>query len=244
MEFHELMFELSHKERLNIIDILSKGSQRLSAISRQLEITTAEVSRHLDRLVKADVVLKRTTGNYTLTPFGLDLLMEIENIAFLANKLDYFSAHDISMIPLELQNLKVMQKGRVMTGTLQNMSLMKETVDIAEEFIYVVTNQVSNTLVENQRKKADMGVEIVKVYPMTEVIPDSIIGHKNIRLYKKEGEINCSIGVTEKRCILALPKANGSLDFENILVGEDPEFIEWSKMVVESYVKDADKEVS
>ena len=54
MESHELMFELSHKVRLDSIQLLQKEPSRLSKIANELDITTSEAARHLERLVKAN----------------------------------------------------------------------------------------------------------------------------------------------------------------------------------------------
>ena len=63
MNASEVMFEFSNETRVKILYILLEGAQRLSDISKHLEVTTAEVSRHLSRLLRAGIIKKRD-NNY------------------------------------------------------------------------------------------------------------------------------------------------------------------------------------
>lgn len=50
VEVTGLLFEISGEERLRIIHLLDEKSRKLSGMTRILDITTSETSRHLSRL--------------------------------------------------------------------------------------------------------------------------------------------------------------------------------------------------
>ena len=61
-KMHKLLFELSSAERIKIMLELQKGKLKLSNLSRKLDLTVTEASRHLQRLSEAKLIQKDTDG--------------------------------------------------------------------------------------------------------------------------------------------------------------------------------------
>ena len=171
MESHGLMFELSHPERINILHLLKEKPRRLSQLSKELDVNTAEVSRHLDRLGKAGLIDRDSSNNYNLTTFANIILSEVSKFDFLTTNIEYFLKHDVSCIPEHLHWFNVMAKGSLSKGTLETTSLIKETSENAEKFVYVISNEVMRGMVDIDCKKNDKGVVFKKIYPRDAPIP-------------------------------------------------------------------------
>jgi len=64
METHQLLFKLSHSVRFEIIHTVDEKPERLTMIGEQADKNNPEVSRHLDRLKKSNLVDKDKDGYY------------------------------------------------------------------------------------------------------------------------------------------------------------------------------------
>ncbi|MEE9151320.1 MAG: winged helix-turn-helix domain-containing protein [Thermoplasmata archaeon] len=228
METHNLMFELSHPERLKILRILKKKPMRLSHISKKLDVTTAEVSRHLERLGNARLIEKDSESNYNITPFATIILFEVSNFDFLIKNIDYFLSHILSSIPEHLYWFNSMAKGGFSKGTLETSSMIKEVSVNAKKFIYVISDEIMRGLVDIDCKKNDEGVVFKKIYPKNAQIPpeyEARIG-KSFEIRTLE-EIPFGLKMTDKIAGVALRDLLGKVDYSLSMVGEDESFRKW-----------------
>ena len=67
---HKLLFELASAERMNIMLELKKEKLKLSHVSRKIDLTVTEASRHLQRLNESKLIQKDIDGYFALTSFG------------------------------------------------------------------------------------------------------------------------------------------------------------------------------
>jgi predicted transcriptional regulator len=97
--FYDLMFEVSNEDRVRILRELSAEHCTYSDLSRRLEITTQEVSRHVQRLTENGLTVRRSDGLLALTPFGELLLRQLATLRFTSSHRGYFADHVISGLP-------------------------------------------------------------------------------------------------------------------------------------------------
>jgi len=222
------MFELSHPERLHILHMLRDEPMRLSQLSKKLEITTAEVSRHLERLGNAKLIDRDSECNYNITPFAAIILSEVYKFDFLLKNVEFFINHDLSSVPVYLHRFSSMAKGDFIQGTLETSSLIKETSINADEYINVISDQVMRGIVELDCKKNDQGVVFKKIYPKDSEIPEEYtarLGEKfEIRTIES---IPLALKMNEKIAGVALKHINGKIDYSMGLAGEDEAFRVW-----------------
>ncbi|HUS78647.1 MAG TPA: winged helix-turn-helix domain-containing protein [Patescibacteria group bacterium] len=81
-ELCNLFFELSNEKRMKIMGELQKGSANITGLSRAMDISTQEVSRHVSRFLECDVVHRGGSGSYWLTPYGELVLSQIQGLSF------------------------------------------------------------------------------------------------------------------------------------------------------------------
>ena len=66
----DLLFEFSSVERMNIMKTLLEEHLKLSHISKNLDMTITETSRHRQRLTDIQLIQKEMDGVFALTPLG------------------------------------------------------------------------------------------------------------------------------------------------------------------------------
>jgi predicted transcriptional regulator len=236
MEDHELMFELSHPVRLETLRILNREPQRLTDISKVLDLTSAEISRHLGRLSKAQLITKNGEGRYSLTSFGDVILSEISSFNFLTVHQQYFSTHDMSVIPDELRWLNSISKCEFVEGTLEIMSLVGDLSKNAKKYIRVISDQPMRAMVEANLQIAKTGVDIKLIYPHGADIPDEYQKKKGMPIdIKLIEDVRLSLKLNEKNAGVALPDLSGKVDYKCAMMSEDPRFLRWSNLLFEYY---------
>jgi predicted transcriptional regulator len=230
------MFELSHPERLKILHILDEKPMRLSHISKELDITTAEVSRHLDRLGNARLIERDPDSNYNLTPFAIIVLSEMANFDFLIENVEYFLSHDMVSIPDHLHWYNAMSKGEFRGGTLEISSMIKETSANAKKYVYVMSEEVMRVLVELDCQKHDSGVIFKKIYPKGTDFPPEYMDRLDDTFQLRTMEkLPLALKMNEKIAGVALHDMSGKVDLSMGLVGEEESFRKWVGAIFDYY---------
>jgi len=231
MDERDILFEFSHPERLRILELLKKEELKLSSISNKLSITTAEVSRHLERLTNVKVIEKSSNGEYFISMFGTIVLNQISNINYLNENRDFFLKHDLQSLPSSITCFKALSRSKVKNGTLDNVGLIKEVIERAEKYLHVISNQESRLFKEAILETAERGIEVTRIYSKPEVIPEEIKKAKNIDV-RIIDDIHFDMGVSDIMGGLTLPNTLGVMDYEQIFVGDDAVFITWLNNIV------------
>ena len=238
MKCTSLMFELSHPERLKMLNILRERPMRLSVISKKMDITTAEVSRHMDRMVKTKLIEKNGDNYYRITQFASIILNEFSNIDFLTKHVDFFLNHNLTLIPPEIQWFSAMAEGEFIEGALEITSLMWEYNLGADKYIYEISDQIMRAMVDITSKKIDEGVIVKKIYPKDAQIPYKYASriNENHEIRTLE-EIPLSMTITDKNVGISFRGENGNIDFSSSIKGENEDFRRWAAAIFEYFWK-------
>ena len=241
MNDHELMFELSHPSRLKALHILSEKPHRLTDISKVLDLTSAEISRHLGRLTEANLITKDNDGRYTLTSFGGIILFELSKLNFLTDHKQYFINHDLSVIPQELQWLNAMSTSEMIEGTLEIMSMIEDLTKNAKKKVLFISDQPMRAIVNINLQMAKSGVEFKMIYPKGSTVPDEYHPKKKIPIdVRLLDNVPLSMKLNEIRGGLALPDLNGKVDYGFALMGSKPQFMRWIELLFDYYWQKAE----
>lgn len=240
MESHGLMFELSHPERLHILHLLEKKPMRLSQISNKLKITTAEVSRHLDRLSKAKLIDRDSESSFYITHFSSIILAEIARFDFLTDNTDFFLNHDLSPIPGHLHWLESMATGEFTKGTLETTSLIKDISVNAEDYIFVISAEVMRGMVDIDCERHDEGVIFKKIYPENADIPEEYTTRlgESFEIRTLEN-VPLGLKIGKRMGGVALRDNGGKVDYSMALVGERESFRLWVRAIFDHYWDEA-----
>jgi predicted transcriptional regulator len=234
------MFELSHPERLKILYMLKEERMRLSELSNSMDVTTAEVARHIERIVKAKLVEKNGDNYYKLTPFASMILTEFSNIEYLTQNIDFFIHHNLTTLPPELQWFAAMADGEMVEGALEVTSQIWDHNVGAKKFIYVISDQIMRAMVDIACEKIDSGLVVKKIYSSDAEIPPEYLKRntENHEIRTMEN-IPLALIITDKVAGFSFRGENGHIDFSTSLRGDNENFRRWANAVFEYFWKRA-----
>jgi len=231
MDTHQLMFELSHPVRFNILRAIENEPQRMTRICELIEANSPEVSRHLERLKKAHLVSKEPEGAYRISPLGKMTLALLPGFTFIANNDVFFRDHDLTGIPPSfIANIGDLRSGVHEHGVFAAIKRGVKMTENAQEHIYFVTNESSHEFdaVLEEKHKLDLDIRYILDigYPFTTTPPRGWNPdiYKNLRIY--DG-IPAMIGGTENEASICFKSTRGECDFQSSFFSREKPFVQW-----------------
>ncbi|MFX1388896.1 MAG: helix-turn-helix transcriptional regulator [Promethearchaeota archaeon] len=246
MKINDLFFEFSNEGRFKVFQSLYKGSKKHSQLERELKIRGSEISRHIKRLVKKNLVVKTIDNNYTTTNIG-NIFLDVLELFEVSLKFEtFFNTHEISFIPIDfILRLGHLKSLKINSGTMQNIELWSELIKTTENYIFAISEQFQDSILPAvERKINNMDIEI------RALVNENVLNSKgyerlqdrhafyqkiniaqNIRLLK---EVLFSLLVTDKGAILFLSK-QGKVDYSECLFDNSNIFLKWSEDLFEWY---------
>ena len=100
----KLFFELASESRLGILRELQRENLKMQEIARRLDVTPTEAFRQLERLSAAMLVQRQPDGAFMLAEYGKVVLQISTSLDFLSKHKEYFSTHDLMMLPRQFIN--------------------------------------------------------------------------------------------------------------------------------------------
>jgi predicted transcriptional regulator len=240
---HKLLFELSSAERISIMSELHKSGLKLSQISRKLDLTVTEASRHLQRLNEAMLIQKDNEAYFQLTPFGMLSMSLLPALGFVSKQREYFLEYDVTNIPLEfIERIGELDKSAYVSETFRNLEEGENRIREAREFVWILSDQVlasSIPILAEKMKNTPLDLRIVLpegMFPPEENsrLPSNI-SYIQKRVLPKVGAL---IVMTEKYAVFCLPNHNGRIDYTGF-AGTDKKFHKWCKDLYLNYWKKA-----
>ena len=113
MQGHELMFELSHVNRLKALELSNQAPLRLTQLAKALSLTAAEGSRHLERLIRTSLVEKNSNSLFPITLHGGIILEDARKADFLAAQSAYFSTQGTEGVPYQFRIWGVLERAQL-----------------------------------------------------------------------------------------------------------------------------------
>jgi predicted transcriptional regulator len=229
---HKLLFELSSAERINIMQELQKNELKLSHLSKKLDLTVTETSRHLQRLNDTKLIQKNPAGQYRLTPYGNLVLSQLSGLDFITKHQKYVLEYDLSCLPYKFVNrIGELEEAVFGSDIYGNLDMMAKELQRAKEFVWILSDQIIDSLVAIMLKKVDKNFDFRFIAPeaimpsdKSAPMPSTMPGVQKKVLPKVE----FIIAVTEQAAAICLPRQGGPMDYRNIN-GTSPMFREWCK---------------
>ena len=137
---------------------------KLSRISEKFNFTVPETARNITRLSEANLIVKNVDSVFHLTPFGEEALNLLPGFKFLSKNRKYFTTHTLSALPPELSSgvgaLADSTFVKEVATTIYNFeNMMRE----AQEFIWVIIDQIVASALPLIREAVTRGVEFKKI---------------------------------------------------------------------------------
>ncbi|HEY1248504.1 MAG TPA: MarR family transcriptional regulator, partial [Nitrososphaera sp.] len=139
----KLLFDLSSIDRLTLLLTIRKEENlRLTKLAEKISATIQETSRHLGRLIKANLIEKNSDGFYRLTSYGQLVLLLLSSISLISKTRDYFLSHDVSFLPLEfierIGELSEYEHAENVSNVLRH---LEQTMSLANEYVWLMADQ-------------------------------------------------------------------------------------------------------
>lgn len=226
-----LFFELANKDRLQILFILQEKALRLTHMSKRLNLTVQETSRHLSRLSDAMLIKKNAEGFYYLTPYGNHTIKLFPGFKFLSQHREYFTTHTISNLPQEF----ISRIGDLVNCTFDDDVMvafhgLENMIREAQEYVWILSTQILMSTQPLLVEAVKRGVEFRLILPedMTPP-PDYRPSGLKTELIKLRilNRIDFSIAMSEKEGGICFPTINGKLIYEGF-IGTPPKIDERS----------------
>lgn len=171
----DLYFELSNKDRLSILEVLTERPTRLTGLSGELGITSQQCMRHMSRLVETGLAAKDPEGFYALPPYGELTLRQYGGQLFAAEHKDYFNRHTLAGAP----NRFVSRLGELSNSTYVDDEMVvfrniERVNNAAEEHVWRITDRYLMIVVSHAAAACERGIEMRLVEPSDIVYPPDI----------------------------------------------------------------------
>jgi len=220
----DLFFELSNEDRMSILIELQKGSVNITGLSRALDVSTQEVSRHVSRFLERDVVNRDSSGAYWLTPYGDLVLSQIQGLSFASEHRAYFKDHVLSDLPTNfLCRIGELGGSDLIDDVMLVFHNVERIIVEAEEYIWRLTDRYNMMSLPRLEEATDRGVKFRLLqtkgfeYPpnwpgVGEVMSEARI--KGTMKVKISDSANIFIAMSEKEvAVVAFPSANSRFDY-------------------------------
>ena len=135
-----LLFELSSLDRMNIMKTLLETRLKLSQVSKNLDMTVTEASRHLQRLSDIQLLDKDVDGTFGPTSYGRLAIRLLSGLNFISGDRQYFIEHDILELPDELiDRIGVLSHASLNADIVRVLAHVDKMFQEADEYIWVMS---------------------------------------------------------------------------------------------------------
>jgi len=240
MTLSKLLFELSGETRLEMLHALETAPRTFTKIADQMDITSSEASRQIERLSGMNLIEKLSDGSYAITPLGRLMLSFLPGIDFVYKNSDYFLTHDTTPIPHELvMRFGDLSGARFINGTIEAMNFMQERLRNVERYHCGMVDGLMDSIVPVVVRRARSGVIFRAILPETyrakvsAIVAEYTTADANMPPHAIEVRTLPTIpicgAVTDRGGGFKLPFTDGSMDHSTMVVGEDFGFCRWCR---------------
>ncbi|HEY7108329.1 MAG TPA: transcriptional regulator [Nitrososphaeraceae archaeon] len=232
-EAEETFRQLANSHRLQIMFSLHKQEEKMSGLSKILNISIQDAKRNLDNLLNEELIERDSTGSFSLTTFGSMIVRQIPSMDFLSRNKAYFSDHNFGEIPDKfIHRIGELNESKFVKGYVAGIEKIKDMYREAEEYIYGMLPEVSLELVEAivDKIKAKR-IRFSYILPEKAIVPKvshELVKDSNYIQLSHQGFINgrmikrigAAVVVTDKQGAVMFAHDNGDTDLRTMFIGE------------------------
>lgn len=227
-----LYFELSNEDRLKTMQMLSGQPMSFTGISEGLGINSQQCSRHLTRMLEADLIEKNPHGLYHLSAYGRLMLGLTRSIEFATKQRDYFISHDLNRLPYEfVARIGDLSDSRFTSNVMESISEFESITDEAEDHLWVIINKRTRSVRPFVARAIERGISLRSISP-TSYVPEldvkRMVSEKDeLAIIRAEDEGRAVVSdtdrfdvymwVSEKTALICFPLGDGSFDYTGFI---------------------------
>lgn len=233
---NDLYFELSNEDRLKILFILQDHPEKLTVLSKEIEITHQQCIRHLNRLVDNKLVAKKNDGSYLLTSYGEAILEIHPAFRFLSENREYFLTHSLSRIPSKfITRIGELCGSILILNVMEAISEIESMIKTSSEILWVIINKRTGSVRPFVANATERGVEIRSIsltsYISSLDVKREIVEEDELKIVNAESigkaivadetEFDIYLWLTEKAVFISFPLVDGTFDYTGF-ISSDP----------------------
>ena len=235
---HDL-FELSNEQRMSILQKLFFNNAKLSVLSKELGVTTPEVFRNLDRLEKAEMIVKLPNEGFAITTYGRGICYVLQSFDFLSKNKKFFQEHHFGNMPKNfVQEIGMLQNGELVNGFVKMTEYCLDIINDSNEYIYGMLVEEPLRFIEPAIKKAKKGVQVKTIFsestitskervPLIKKLDLNDLTKKGRIERKMSANLDVIVVLNEKHGGVMFPNLHGKTDISMMYYGKDPNFHKW-----------------
>ncbi len=213
--------EFTHPSRMRILKILQLNPSTLTEITKSLNLSKPEVSRHLARMREAGLIVK-DDRIHSLSNLGELILVNTSSLYFILEEHDYFKNHQVIDIPESLlRQLDSLSTADLIIGTGYLMKKMGEMNNLPANQVKIMVDQ---PFPGTRNLKVNEALFIVPIYAKDENL--------NLTAIKETSDsfeirtlpvVNISFGILDNKFgFLFFPNLRGKIDYNAGFIISDP----------------------
>jgi len=133
----DVLTEIANSYRLEILQILAQSPISFTELTKRLELSSSEISRHLNRLVEQKFIEKQhPSRNFQLTSIGKLIIQLMSPLNYVLSHANYFENHRLTDLPSSIiKNIDALERSEIIDGTGLVMIKMEETLKKAKKSV-------------------------------------------------------------------------------------------------------------
>lgn len=215
-----LFFELASESRFGILRELSEKNWKMNDVARELDLTTTETFRQLQRLREALLVQKQPDGTYAITQYGKLVLEFSSPLEFAFRHKEYFLAHDVWRLPFQfVKRLGELSGTSLIMGLMESTEKSSQMIREAEQYLWGVSAEPLPQSFDVLAKQIPKGVEYRILSPQ----PPAKLPNLESRTLS---DVPAILALTEKEGGVSFRFVGGRADYAGFY-SKDPIFLNW-----------------
>lgn len=234
-EAAELMFLLSSKSRVDLVNLLKDKRLRLSGLASDLEMTVQEASRQLARLAKAGLIERDPQGKYSLTDLGRVAIGLLPSFEFLAANRAYLTTHNLSSLPPEfLERIGELADGEYVANLSAILKHVGRIVGDANGYVWLMADHLLliDSIVEEMFRGSAGNTSwriLVPVSALADVGGQGLEGLSSKVEIRSVAEVRVGLSLNDKLAGVTFPDKTGRIDFNCGFHSSEVQFHRWCR---------------
>ncbi len=246
--FYETLFEISNDYRHSILLLLKDKPMKITEVSKKLELTTQEISRHISRLTDSGLVMKDVEGYHHLTNYGRLVHILLEEFEFVSKYKNYFIEHSVLDLDLEfVKRLGDLSGSHYVSNTMEFLHFIDRLIKDSKENVWLQVDQYPLTSIDAIVDGLKRSVKF-RVIEQSEVLSGPRIDLETLEeaemLVKTRGaglteqrtldERGVFLFLSESRYAIAFPTKGANFDYKGF-TGSDKRSVKWCSDLFNHY---------
>ncbi len=249
LEMENLFFELSHTNRLGLLQRLRDGGNNLTSLAKAEDVSPQEASRHLSRLQDAGLVAKEGSGAYALTSLGRSVVDTFDTYRLLVNQHGYFKNHDLGFLPVEFRkSIGVLDEAELLDRNVRVVREVKLLLEEAKTFIFTLAPSAFDfgypIVAEKSRNEVPYRTVFERAYAESDFHRDLVRDHNFDLRYVQTSvldDLRFWLVMNETRALVGFFFPDGAEDISHGFLGDTEGFYAWCRHLFDHYWHRADR---